>query len=68
MERQTGQLRKMVREMARRDVDRFADASASNVDGGQAYGFQNKLLRGEMQIRRPPTVRGRWPEIMRRTD
>ncbi len=41
---QPGQLREMMREMAGRDVDRFADAGAGRLNAGEGYGLQNDLL------------------------
>jgi hypothetical protein len=60
---QTSELRKMMRKLAGRDVDRFADARARRLNAGQSDGFQNVLLNSELHKKKKATSRvcGWWP-------
>jgi hypothetical protein len=75
MDGQADELRKMVRKLAGRDVDGFADACSCGLDGGETYGFQlgfslefvrDEALTYQSKNRakneKPPAaVAGRWP-------
>src|SRR5581483_2246037 len=57
----------MMREMTGRYVDSFSDAGARDVNAGQANWFQDKFLERTAEMRKPPSVCGRWPEVVRGT-
>jgi hypothetical protein len=65
MNGQTGEFRKMMRELARGDVNGVFDAGARGLNADKRYGFQDKLLVEEKvtgNAKPPARACGWWPE------